>query len=70
MKVSYDPQADAAFLRLSTEKPHGAIEIDEGIIVHITDQDKIVAIEILNVSKKISIEELFKYEVENQIVST
>ena len=67
MKVSYDSQADAAFIRLSNDKPSGGIEIDEGVVIHVTDLDKIVAIEILNVSQKMAIEELFKYEVERQV---
>ena len=65
MKLSYDSQVDAAYIRFSNETPYGAIEISEGIIVHVTEQDKIVAIEILDVSQKMSIQELFKYEIEN-----
>lgn len=65
MKVSYDSQADAAFIKLSNKKPYGAIEIEEGIVVHVTDQNKIVAIEILDVSKKMAVQDLFKYEIES-----
>ena len=64
MKVSYDPKANAAYIRLSNKKPYGAIEIDEGIIVHVTKDNKIVAIEILNASQKFSVQQLFKFEVE------
>ncbi|RLG66954.1 MAG: DUF2283 domain-containing protein [Methanobacteriota archaeon] len=64
MKVSYDPEADAAYLRLSNKKPHGAIEMREGVILHVTDKDEIVGIEILDVSKKLKIKELFKFEIE------
>jgi len=40
MKVSYDPQVDAAYLKLSNKKPYGAIEIEEGIIIHVTKKMK------------------------------
>lgn len=66
MKVKYDKSADAAFIRLSNKTPDGAIEIDEGLIVHTTQDNKIVAIEILDVSQKLSVRELFKFEVEKQ----
>jgi len=65
MKVSYDPKANAAYIRLSNKRPYGAIEIDEGIIVHVTKDNKIVAIEILKASQKFSVQQLFKFEVEN-----
>ncbi len=64
MKVSYDPQVDAAYLKLSNKNPYGAIEIEEGIIIHVTKKNEIVAIEILDVSKKFKIHELFKFEIE------
>jgi len=64
MKVSYDSQVDAAFIKLSDNNAYGAVEIDEGVVIHVTKENKIVAIEILNASKKISVKELFKYEIE------
>jgi len=66
MKVKYDSSADAAYIKLSNKTPDGAIEIDEGLIVHTTKDNKIVAIEILNASEKLSVRELFKFEVEKQ----
>ncbi len=65
MKVNYDSEVDAAYIKLSDEKPYGAIEVDEGIIIHTTKDNKIIAIEILDASKKLAIQELFKFEIEN-----
>lgn len=65
MKVSYDSRVDAAYIKLSEETPQGGIEIDEGIIVHVTKENKIVAIEILDASQKFKVQELFKFEVES-----
>jgi len=31
MKVSYDKEVDALYIELSTQKPDGVIEIEEGI---------------------------------------
>ena len=65
MKVSYDSKANAAYIKLSNKRPYGAIEIDEGIIVHVTKDNKIVAIEILDASQKFSVNQLFKFEVKH-----
>ncbi len=63
MYVNYDKEVDAAFIQLSEKKPDSAIEIKEGIILHLTKDGDIVAFEILQASKKLNIAELFNYRV-------
>ncbi len=63
MKVKYDKEADAAYIQMSSKKPDGAVEIAEGVILHTTSRDEIVAIEILDATKKIPIQTLYKLEV-------
>lgn len=63
MLVTYDKEVDAAFIQMSEKKPDSAVEIKEGIIVHLTKEGDIVAFEILKASKKLSINELFIYRV-------
>jgi uncharacterized protein YuzE len=63
MKVVYDKEADAAYIRMSNKKPDGAVEITEGVILHTTSKNEIVAIEILNAAKKIPISTLYKLEI-------
>lgn len=63
MKVNYDKEVDAAYLRLCARHPQGAIEISEGIIVHVTKDEKIVGIEFLDVSKRFPIRNLFTLEI-------
>ncbi|GAB6888239.1 DUF2283 domain-containing protein [Desulfothermus okinawensis JCM 13304] len=55
MKVYYDDEVDALYLKLSEETPAGVIEISKGVNLDITSEDKIVGIEILNASKKIDL---------------
>jgi uncharacterized protein YuzE len=62
MKVKYDKEVDAAYIQMSTKKPDGAIEIAEGVILHTTKKNEIVAIEILDATKKIAIKTLYKLE--------
>jgi uncharacterized protein YuzE len=63
MKVKYDKEADAAYIKLSSKRPQGAIEIDEGVIIHTAAKNEIVSIEILDASKKFPIRSLYKLEV-------
>lgn len=63
MNVNYDRKVDAAFIQLSDKKPNSAVEIKEGIIVHLAKGGDIVAFEILDASKKLKISELFSYRV-------
>jgi uncharacterized protein YuzE len=62
VKVRYDKDADAAYIQLSSKRPDGAIEVKEGIILHTTSKNEIVAIEILGAAKKIPIKTLYKLE--------
>jgi len=63
MKVRYDKKADAAFIRFSAKRPVGGVEVKEGIILHVTDKDQIVALEILDASRRLPLKNLFKLEV-------
>lgn len=62
MKVRYDKEADAAYIQMSSKKPDGATEMAEGVIIHTTSKNEIVAIEILNAAKKFPINTLYKIE--------
>jgi uncharacterized protein YuzE len=62
MKVRYDKEVDAAYIQMSSKKPDGAVEITEGVILHTTAKDEIVAIEILDAAKNIPIKTLYKLE--------
>jgi len=62
MKVFYDENVDAAYLKLSEERPSGVIEVAEGINVDVTEEGGIVGIEILDVKSKFPLESLFVCE--------
>ena len=63
MKVRYDKETDAAFLQFSSKRPAGGIEIKEGVILHVTDKNRIVGLEILDASERIPLRNLFKLKV-------
>jgi uncharacterized protein YuzE len=64
MKVYYDDEVDALYLKLGDDAPDGTIEIAEGVNLDTTSQDKIVSIEILNASKKMDLRTVLSYSLE------
>ena len=69
MKISYDKEVDAIYLKLLDLKPDGVIEVAEGINIDVTVDGKIVGIELLDATKKITIDSLFTYEIEAESIS-
>jgi uncharacterized protein YuzE len=63
MKVTYDKAVDAVYLSLSSLQPEGVIEVAEGINIDVTSSGKIVGIELLDASKKVSLDTLLTYEI-------
>ena len=61
MKVYYDDEVDALYLKLGDEIPNGVIEISEGLNIDTTSGNKLVGIEILNASKKIDLKTMLSY---------
>jgi len=64
MKVHYDEEIDALYLKLSDQKPDGVIEITEGVNIDTTSDGKLAGIEILKASKKMNINTILSYTLE------
>ena len=64
MKVHYDAEVDAVYIKLGSQKPDGVVEISAGVNLDTTSENKIVGIEILNASKKMNIKKILSYELE------
>lgn len=64
MKVHYDKEVDALYIKLSNQKPDGVIEIAEGINIDTTIDGKLSGIEIINASKKFDISTILSYTLE------
>ena len=63
MKVTYDREVDAIFIGLSDLIPEGVIEIADGINIDVTSDGKIVGIELLDASEKVSLDTLLTYQI-------
>jgi len=64
MKVHYDNEVDAVYIKLGNQKPDGVVELSEGVNLDTTGDNKLVGIEILNASKKMNIKTILSYELE------
>ncbi len=64
MKVHYDEELDALYIKLGDQKPDGVIEIAEGVNIDTTTDGKLTGIEILKASKKIDIDTILSYTLE------
>jgi len=64
MKVHFDKEVDAVYIKLGNQKPDGIIEISEGVNLDTTAENKIVGIEILDASKRMNIKTILTYELD------
>ena len=64
MKVYYDRQVDAAYIRLSNKEAEGVVEISEGVNLDVSQDGKIIGIEILDAAEKINLKSLFTFELD------
>ena len=63
MRVTYDKEVDAVYIELSNLQLEGVIEVNEGINIDVTSDGKIVGIELLDATKRISNENLLTYQI-------
>lgn len=65
MKIEYDKEADALYIQLRDALMQDNIDIEEGITVDLDGNRHIVGIEILDASKKLSLQDLVNITIEN-----
>jgi len=68
MKITYDKQVDAIYIGLSNFKPEGVIEVADGINIDVTPKGKVVGIELLDATQKVSLDTLLTYEIAADII--
>lgn len=64
MRVYYDKEVDAVYIKLGNKAPDGVIEVSEGVNLDTTSDGKIVGIEILDASKKMDVKTIWSYQLE------
>ena len=65
VKITYDKEVDALYIRLRNATPSDSKDIEEGVTVDLDKEGNIVGIEILNASEKLGLESLLNVSIEN-----
>jgi len=64
MKIHYDPQVDALYLRLTDTAVRDSEEVSPGIVLDYDDSNRVVGIEVLSVKKHLPDADVSKMQVE------
>lgn len=64
MKVRYDKEVDAVYIKLGNKKPDGVVEVSEGVNLDTTSKNEIVGIEILDASERMNLKTILTYELD------
>jgi uncharacterized protein YuzE len=65
VKIEYDREADALYIQLKEANIDDNIDIEEGITIDVDENRHLIGIEILDVSKKLSLKDLANITISN-----
>jgi len=65
LRIEYDKEADALYIQLREASVDDNIDIEEGVTVDLDEKKHIVGIEILDASKRLSLEDLVNITIQN-----
>lgn len=69
MKIEYDKEVDALYIRIQEKKVSHTKEIEEGINLDIDEDGKIIGLEIIGATERYSLEDIFNLSTENLILT-
>jgi uncharacterized protein YuzE len=67
MRITYDNEADALYIKLREAENHDSFDIEEGVIVDLDGDGHIIGLEILDASVRLTPDELTKVSYENLV---
>lgn len=69
MRISYDKDADAMYIKLANGEFGKNREIHEGVILDLDRQGRLIGIEILEVSTRYSLEEIAHLDIQMPLMT-
>ena len=69
MKIEYDKEVDALYIRIQEKKVTHTKEIEEGINLDVDDDGKVIGLEIIGATERYSLEDIFNISTENLILT-
>jgi uncharacterized protein YuzE len=70
LKIEYDKEADALYIQLREAFVEDNIDVEEGVTIDLDEKRHIIGIEILDVSKKLSLKDIVNITIENLPISS
>jgi len=68
MKIEYDIEVDALYVRLQEKYVARTVEIEEGSNLDLDDSGKLFGLEVLDATKRYSLADIFNISTENLIL--
>ena len=68
MKIEYDRDVDALYVRLQEKYVARTVEIEEGLNLDLDENGKLVGLEILDATQRYSLADIFNISTENLIL--
>ena len=68
MKIEYDREVDALYVRLQEKYVARTVEIEEGLNLDLDDSGKLIGLEILDATERCPLADIFNISTENLIL--
>jgi uncharacterized protein YuzE len=68
MKIEYDKDVDALYVRLQEKYVARTVEIEDGLNLDIDDEGKLIGLEVLDATRRYSLSDIFNISTENLIL--
>jgi uncharacterized protein YuzE len=69
MKIEYDKEVDALYIRIQEKHVARTREIEEGVNIDLDDEGKVIGLEIIGATERYSLEDIFNLSTENLILT-
>jgi uncharacterized protein YuzE len=64
MHITYDPEADALYIELRTQKHHDSVEVKDGVTIDLDAKGQIIGLEVLGMRDLVGCDPLDKVSLE------
>ena len=65
MRIEYDQEADALYIQMQDKSVSKTKEIEEGVLIDFDEGNKLIGIEILDVTKRFTLADIINLHIEN-----
>lgn len=69
MKIEYDREVDALYIRIQEKKVSRTKEIEEGINIDLDEEGKVIGLEIIGATERYNVKDIFNLSTENLILT-